>query len=568
MRLPQGVVAALLLIMPLAAVAWSQTVLGPRFYPDDPIQADNDQLDSGPVQADELGQWYDFLSNQFGDPADGDDGPALNTNTLGQVPDSSWFTNRLGQRTIPPAEAARGPVRDPLPLNATGTIVGRPGAGVTLKYTLEVDDGTQYVVKFDPAEMPAAITASEVIGSRLFHLLGYNTPQNTLLRVDLSKLEIAPDATFVDADGRDRRLRWEDVHEWMRGTLRESDGTIRAVASRWVEGEAVGPFRFFGTRPDDLNDIYPHQRRRELRGLRVFSAWLNHDDSRSLNSGDFYVEQDGRHFVRHYLMDFGSILGSASVYVQARRGGYEYFFEGGKILKSIFTLGMWERDWAKVDYPQVYGAGRFEADYFEPWKWKPNYPNPSFDRMDAADAFWAASLLAQVTDEQIAAIVDEAALGDGRDYMLDVLLRRRDKVVAYWISRTNPVDAFTVSGSGDDLMLAFDNAAVRVGAAAPGGHYSVSWASLDNTSGTETAVGSSITVTEASVTVPVGAWGPADPAGLRYAIARIETLHDQFPPWRDAVTVTLRRSSASGVGVVGVERPTTALDYRPDPHLR
>lgn len=551
----------------LVSVAWSQSLPGVRFYPDDPIQVDDDQLDSPPVHADEQGQWYDFVSNQFGDPGDDDEGIALNTNTLGQVPDSSWFTNRLGERVIGPDEAARGSVRERVP-DGGWTIIGRPGAGVTLKFTIEAADGSRYLLKFDPTEMPGAITGSEVIGSRLFHLLGYFTPENTLVKVDLSKLEISPAATFVDDRGYERPLRWEDVNEWMRDTPHEADGSIRAVASRWIAGEPVGPFRYVGTRPDDLNDIYPHQRRRELRGLRVFSAWLNHDDSRSLNSGDFYVEHEGRHFVRHYLMDFGSTLGSASIYVQARRGGYEYFVEGGKILKSIFTLGLWERDWAKVYYPQPYGAGRFEADYFEPWKWKPNYPNPSFDRMDAADAFWAASLLAQVTDEQIAAIVDEAGLGDGRDYMLDVLLRRRDKVVAYWISRTNPVDAFTVSGSGDDLMLAFDNAAVRVGAAAPGGHYSVSWASLDNTSGTETAVGSSVTATQASVNVPVGAWGPADPAGLRYAIARIETLHDRFPQWRDAVTVTLRRSSASGVGVVGVERPTTALDYRPDPHLR
>ena len=45
---------------------------------------------------------------------------------------------------------------------------------------------------------------------------------------------------------------------------------------------AISPLQYFGTRPEDPNDLHPHEHRRELRGLRVFSAWLNHDDSRSV----------------------------------------------------------------------------------------------------------------------------------------------------------------------------------------------------------------------------------------------------------------------------------------------
>jgi hypothetical protein len=61
------------------------------------------------------------------------------------------------------------------------------------------------------------------------------------------------------------------------------DETVRVLASRYVPGQYVGEFQHHDTRPDDPNDIFPHEKRRELRGYRVFAAWLNHDDSRSLN---------------------------------------------------------------------------------------------------------------------------------------------------------------------------------------------------------------------------------------------------------------------------------------------
>ena len=72
---------------------------------------------------------------------------------------------------------------------------------------------------------------------------------------------------------------------------RNDDGTYRVIASRALPGTPVGPFRYFGARPDDPNDIYPHEHHRELRGLRVFAAWLNHDDSRSINSLDTILDR-------------------------------------------------------------------------------------------------------------------------------------------------------------------------------------------------------------------------------------------------------------------------------------
>jgi hypothetical protein len=63
-------------------------------------------------------------------------------------------------------------------------------------------------------------------------------------------------------------------------------------------------------RDDDPNDLIPHEHRRDLRGLRLISAWLNDNDIREGNTLDMYVEEDGRRFLKHYLIDAGSALGS------------------------------------------------------------------------------------------------------------------------------------------------------------------------------------------------------------------------------------------------------------------
>ena len=65
----------------------------------------------------------------------------------------------------------------------------------------------------------------------------------------------------------------------------------------------------------------PHEHRRELRGARVFGAWLNHDDSRGINSLDMLETTNGRAWIKHYMFDFGSILGSGTVYAQRHRPG-------------------------------------------------------------------------------------------------------------------------------------------------------------------------------------------------------------------------------------------------------
>ncbi len=553
---------ASLLVCLLSVTAFAQKVEGDarRFFPDDPLWQDSDALDIPPVEEFPLLKDYDFVENSFGDPASFD-GPAANANTLDEVPDSSWFTNRIGRREMGLEEVLKGPDTTGGPAEGTWRVTGRPWAGITPKFTIKDGRGDTYLIKLDPSHMPGLVSTAEVISTKIFHAIGYHVAEYYLVSIDLSKLEVEPGARFKFDSGEWLPITHSDLEHWLRAQPRQPDGTIRAVASKYIPGKPVGEFKFYGTRSDDPNDVFPHELRRELRGYRVFAAWLNHDDSRALNTFDSYVEEAGRRFVRHYLLDFGSNLGSGSTNPQEPRGGYEYYVEKDKILKGIFTFGLWSRDWMHAKYPSYPAVGNFEGDFFEAGKWKPNYPNPAFNRMDGSDAFWAARIASRFSDETLRAIIAQAEIGDreAERYLGDVLIQRRDKVVKHWIVATNPLDEFTVRRSPSGWELSFDNAALRVGAASGQASYQVQWSRLDNLSGREESAGDEIALGESRAAVPDSAWGPEDDVGDRYTVASIRTLHLNFPGWSEPVVVSLRGRKEE-VEIVGIERPRTAVD--------
>ena len=84
---------------------------------------------------------------------------------------------------------------------------------------------------------------------------------------------------------------------------------FRAAAGRLLPGKVLGGFQYKGTRPDDPNDVVPHEHRRELRALRVFGAWTNLTDMKAGNTVDTIITEGGRGIVRHYLQDVGSTFG-------------------------------------------------------------------------------------------------------------------------------------------------------------------------------------------------------------------------------------------------------------------
>ena len=229
------------------------------------------------------------------------------------MPDSSWFTNRAGHRRLTPEDVAKGPDTSDGPAPGTWTITSSKSDGVTPGFTVKDATGQRWFLKFDPPGYRAMSTGTEVAVTKLMWALGYNVPENHVAYMRREQLTVGEGAKFTPAGRKPRAMRLDDLDHLLGHASREQDGSYRIVASKALPGKPIGRIRFVGTRPDDPNDIVPHEDRRELRGYGVFAAWLNHVDAKAINSLDTLVADDGRSHVRHNLIDFGSALGSGGV---------------------------------------------------------------------------------------------------------------------------------------------------------------------------------------------------------------------------------------------------------------
>ena len=511
----------------------------PRFRVDDPLAADPDKNGITQPQPLRLSQIYDLVENTFltrlkqGETVE----PAVNVNTLGEVPDSSWFTNRMSRRVMSIDELVIGPNQlDGPDLTEPWSIVGAKTEGVTPGFTIRDGRGEVFFVKFDPPDYPQLMTATEVISTRFFHAFGYNVPENYAVFIRRGDLKIGSDAQLTDEEGKERSLTERDLGRIFQKIYQGPDGRIPVMASRRLPGTPLGPFRYYGVRTDDPNDIFPHENRRELRGLRLLCAWLNHDDSRSMNTLDMYVGEPGLGFVKHHLIDFGSCLGSGSVKPQSRRAGNEYIIEWPPILKAALSFGIWDRPWRHVKYPDFPSIGRFEGDFFQPELWRPEYPNPAFDRMLPEDAFWAVRIIYRFSDEMVRAIVETGEIADqeAEEYLVQTLIKRRDKILAHYLERMNPLDEFRVSERGLEFRdLAVDR---RLSPERP---YQYQWFRYSNPDGKSSPLGQPGRTQETRLDLPDNS--------SEFLMVRIG------PEGSQTVDVYLRRAGVSR-RLVGIDR--------------
>jgi hypothetical protein len=522
---------------------------GPRFYPDDPLAVDNDRLiDVTTAHKIDLDDYYDFLENSFGTPGERRDVRAVNVNTLDEVPDSSWFTNRIGVREMPAAELVRGPDRD-VRFGTAWTILRGKNRGFHPGFrAIDRSDPSEtlYQLEVDPPGHPEMATGAEVIGTAFYHAFGYNTVDVYLAEIDPAALEISPEATIKDANGRRPFVR-QDLDEILKNAARLPNGRIRVSAERLVRGADMGRFEYHGTRSDDPNDIYPHEHRRELRGSRVFAAWLNHDDSRAVNTMVVRHRENGRAHLKYYMVDFGSLLGSGTRFPNAIQSGREYTISGRPALLTLLSFGFYVRPWLRLpDPPTAPAVGRFSAEGFDPRAWVAEYPKAAFDNMRADDAFWGARIVARFSDEAIRAIVGKGRYSDraAADALTAALIARRNRIVEVWLTGINPIVNAALSPQGE---LRFENAAVQHGVGGRPDGYALRWSRFDNATDTHASVGDEIVVTEPRALAP-----PAMLEGSEYISVRISTRHPRYPTWAP-VQVYFRRTAA-GWQTVGLDR--------------
>jgi hypothetical protein len=537
-----------------AAVVWLAMPAGraaaPRFYSDDPLTTDPESQDASKVQALKVSDQYDLVENSFFGAGEELDVRAGNVNTIDEVPDSSWFTNRVGKGGAPLDLAAlvKGPDTSNGPAPGPWTVIARKGEGVTPGFTIRDSTGEIYWIKFDPAGFAEMASGAEVISTKFFHAFGYHVAENYLATFRPEDLRVAPDATMKDEDGRSRRLTREDLDAILEPVARQADGSYRVLASRNIAGRPLGPFRYYSTRPDDPNDIVPHEHRRELRGLSVFAAWLNHDEVRSSNSHDSVVAAGSRQIVRHHLLDFGSTLGSGSVRAQSRRAGNEFVWESRPTLITMLTLGLYVRPWIKVPYPDIPAVGRIESNYYRAETWKPDYPNPAFRNARADDRFWAARIIAAFNDEAVATVVRTAKFTDpgATEYLTKTLLERRSKVLTAWLNGTNPVVDLALSETGE---LTFTNAATQAAVAKPAERYTLRWARFDNATATAHPAGAEQTVTEPRASAPAELLA----AKPEYISVEVRAFNPDQPAWSQPLSAYFRRAGDRWT-LVGLDR--------------
>ena len=522
---------------------------GQKFFPDDPLLREPTPLPAADPGPRNLSVLLEAVSATLGSQGERHPGKkviaAQGINTLGDVLDGSWYVNRHGRTRMSVAELQRGSGGDAPPsMTSPWQVLLLKNQG--LRRTLVFLDSNErvYLLLFDSRGAPELATGAEMISSRFFHALGYHVPETYLVAFDREQLAVATNASDVTSNAGVRQLLPEQIDRLLADVARRSDNRYRAVALRVpTDGVSlVGPYQLFGTRSDDPNDIVPHEHRRDLRGLQVFSAWLNHTRMDPLHTIDIVVQPEGQPpHIRHYLFDFTATLGSGITGPKAVWEGRDPMYRQDTALRNIAGLGIYTPAWMRAKYPGLPAVGGFDSGTFEPDKWMPLYDLAPFANRLPDDGFWAARQVAAFTDEEIRAIVQVAEYSDPKAerWIADCLIDRRDRIGRTYFAKVLPLDDIALRGA----ELTFVDVAVQHKYAAPRG-YRAEWLTYDNKAGKPSASLGSTTQGQ-----PIPTEAANAPLGS-YVMARI-TAEGIAP--EIAVSLYLRRET-DGLRIVGIDR--------------
>jgi hypothetical protein len=397
---------------------------------------------------------------------------AVNANSLDEVADSSWFTNRIGTRALPPDELARGacqpqelldPDREP---DRAWLVDHGKTNGSSLGFRVNVR-GQKYLLKVD-TDAPERPSAASVIGAAAYHAVGFKTSCEQIVYIRPTLLKLKPGLKSQANFGGEQDFD-QAALDHILSLAPKKDGRLRFQASAWLPGRLLGPFRYEGMRPDDPNDAILHEDRRELRGGRVLAAWLDHFDAREQNSMDSWIAAEkgapdaSPGHVVHYYLDMSDCLGSAWDWEPiTRRLGYSYVADWSEMARDFVTLGIPLRPWDRVRrVPGHETFNYFDVANFVPDDWKNEYANPAFDRMTERDGAWMARILAHFAPDSVRALASMGRFSEPSttEYLAQVLEGRLGRILERYLTRLSPIA--DVHMAGPDRLCATDLAEMR-----------------------------------------------------------------------------------------------------------
>src|SRR5258705_12762343 len=216
------------------------STVSPHFYRDDPIAREPESQNASSAAPSDIGQMYEMGTNLLVQPGyKPSDLRAQNLNTVDEVPDSSWFTNRVGARRLTLDEVVGGPIAGAPPDPSRWVIFREKTSGVHPGVTARDGKGETWFLEFDPVHYPEAATGAVVMATRFFWALGYNQVESFLTTFDPKRVEFDPKATLRRPNGKRTPFTHDDLNAILEKVARRPHGTYRVGADRLLSAQVL-----------------------------------------------------------------------------------------------------------------------------------------------------------------------------------------------------------------------------------------------------------------------------------------------------------------------------------------
>jgi hypothetical protein len=447
---------------PLREPLWRDTDLAPVWVPchREATKQDPHHLSCAPVARYNAYMWDIFDSLLFRPLSESlaltanDAGESVNVNSLDEVPDSAWFTNRIGVRPVSPRELRLGRCTPELLVDGRaardGSWVIDKGkeSGATDGFRVTIPGKGKYLFKADDEGHPERATAAQTVGTGVYYAAGLYVPCEQIVYFKPSALKLTPGLRRKDNLVKDVPFD-EAALEAVLAHCPKRGGLVRMQASAWLPGYNVGGAEYYGTRSDDPNDVVPHEKRRELRAKRLLDAWLDRTDDRMGNTIDAWVsdrpgppDSSPGHII-HNALDPSESLGAVFTDDDiTKRLGHSYVWDWGDVGTDFAVLGTRTNVWDTITtQPGKEDFGYYNVKDFVPDKWKDEQPVAAFSRMTERDGAWMARLLAHFTPEVVESLAEMAEYSNPDDtaYLEKTLEGRLEKILDRYLTRLSPI---------------------------------------------------------------------------------------------------------------------------------